>query len=62
MALTAHSTSHIANLRRFRRRTWALIALCAALRMTAALTGVDLSQPVSAFATACPVHPETLSC
>lgn len=56
MILTAEA------LRRFRRRTWAMIAACLALRMAASLAGFDPAAAPSPFASACTVHPETRSC
>jgi hypothetical protein len=49
-------------LRCFRRRTWAMIAACLVLRATAAFAGLDPAAEPITFASACTVHPETLSC
>lgn len=49
-------------LRRFRRRTWAMIAACLVLRAAAAFAGFDPAAEPSPFASACTVQPETLSC
>lgn len=56
MILTAEA------LRRFRRRTWAMVAACIAMRMAASLAGLDPAAAPSSFVSACTVHPETLSC
>ena len=51
-------------LRRFRRRTWAVIGACFVMRAAAAAAGFDPGEPASATTpdTACPSFVETSSC
>ena len=48
-------------LRRFRRRTWMMIAACLAFRASASLAGLDTDHP-AASNSACITLSEPLSC
>lgn len=50
------------HLRRFRRRTWAVVATCIAFRASAALAGFDPADPATALISTCTSSPENLSC
>jgi hypothetical protein len=51
-------------LRRFRRRTWAVVAACFVMRAAAAVAGFEPGDPASATTpdTACPTLLEPSSC
>lgn len=50
------------HLRRFRRRTWATIAVCIALRATAAIAGFDHDEPALPALSPCLSVSELSSC
>ena len=52
------------HLRRFRRRTWAVVATCFVMRAAVAAAGLDPANPASAATpdATCPSFVETLSC